>query len=93
MVAGFGATLTRTPLGIVQLVVGTLLLLFGMRWLRKAILRAAAVVPLHDEEAAYAKESESLRRLGGTGSAWDTVAIGTALSGLHRHRGFACALR
>jgi Ca2+/H+ antiporter, TMEM165/GDT1 family len=78
IVAALGPTLTRIPLNIVQLVVGTLLLLFGMRWLRKAILRAAGVIPLHDEEATFAKESESLRRVGGGGNAWDIVAIGAA---------------
>jgi uncharacterized membrane protein len=36
-------------------------LLFGMRWLRKAILRAAGVIPLHDETIAYAAEMAQLR--------------------------------
>jgi Ca2+/H+ antiporter, TMEM165/GDT1 family len=42
-----GPTLTRIPQDVVQLAVGALLLLFGMRWLRKAILRAAGIIPLH----------------------------------------------
>jgi Ca2+/H+ antiporter, TMEM165/GDT1 family len=78
IVAALGPALTRVPINIVQLVVGTLLLLFGMRWLRKAILRSAGIIPLHDEEAAYAEETESLLRIGEGGKAWDSVAIATA---------------
>jgi Ca2+/H+ antiporter, TMEM165/GDT1 family len=78
IVLAFGATLTSIPLDVVQLGVGALLLLFGMRWLRKAILRSAAVIPLHDEDAAYAEQMELLRRAGGGSPAWDAVAIATA---------------
>jgi len=73
-----GPALTRIPLDLVQVGVGTLLLLFGMRWLRKAILRSAGVIPLHDEEAAYAKETASLQAFGGIGQGWDRVAVSTA---------------
>lgn len=78
IVVVFGRALTLIPLAVVQLGVGTLLLLFGMRWLRKAILRSAQVIPLHDEEAAYAQETESLRRIGGGRTGWDTVAVASA---------------
>jgi uncharacterized membrane protein len=56
IVAVFGPALSRLPIGPVRLVVGGLLLVFGLQWLRKAILRASGYKGLHDEEAAYAAE-------------------------------------
>ena len=73
IVVALGPALARIPIDIMQVTIGGLLLLFGMRWLRKAILRAAGVVPLHDEAAAFAKETVRLRALGGS-SRWDLAA-------------------
>lgn len=74
----FGPLLTAIPLEDVHLVVGALLLLFGLRWLRKAVLRAGGVIPLHDEAAAYARETDSLRSAGPPADSWDAVAIAAA---------------
>src|SRR5882724_13718629 len=56
-----GPFLDRVPLSVLQLFIGILLLLFGMRWLRKAILRAAGVLPHHDETRIFATETAALR--------------------------------
>ncbi|HEY3145352.1 MAG TPA: hypothetical protein VGJ75_03330 [Dongiaceae bacterium] len=56
-----GPLLSVIPLRPLQFAIGLLLLLFGMRWLRKAILRAAGIIPLHDEAAAFAAETAEMR--------------------------------
>jgi Ca2+/H+ antiporter, TMEM165/GDT1 family len=64
IVVVLGPALEYVPLRLLQLAIGILLLLFGMRWLRKAILRAAGVIPLHDETAAFASATAELKEQG-----------------------------
>ncbi len=64
IVALLGPALTRIPIDALRLVVGALLLVFGMQWLRKAILRASGYTPLHDEEAAFLREMTAAQAAG-----------------------------
>ena len=61
IVAALGPALTRIPINALRLVVGGVLLTFGLQWLRKAILRASGFKALHDEEAIFARELAEAR--------------------------------
>ncbi|HEX5417013.1 MAG TPA: hypothetical protein VFZ25_15225 [Chloroflexota bacterium] len=56
VVAILGPALTLIPIGALRVVIGTLLLVFGLQWLRKAILRASGYKALHDEAKIYQRE-------------------------------------
>ena len=56
IVAVLGPTITLLPLTALRLVIGALLAIFGLQWLRKAILRATGYKALHDEASAYLRE-------------------------------------
>ena len=74
-----GPALSQLPEHLLQLIVGVLMLLFGMRWLRKAILRSAGAIPLHDEDAVFRSESANLAlAVASARHGVDRIATGTA---------------
>jgi uncharacterized membrane protein len=70
---------TRVPELTLKLIIGTLILLFGLRWLHKAVLRSAGVVAMHDENRAYAQTVEELRE---THEKTDWIGFTLALKGV-----------
>lgn len=58
-----------------HILIGLLLLLFGMRWLRKAILRFAGIIAEHDEALIYQREVADLRAQGVALERWDNVGF------------------
>jgi uncharacterized membrane protein len=61
IVAALGPAVGAIPLAPLRLIVGGLLLIFGLQWLRKAVLRAGALKATHDENAIYAQELAAAR--------------------------------
>ena len=76
LLAGLGSGITRIPLHPLRMALGALTLLFGMRWLRKAMLRSAGVIPLRDERAAYGRQLAA-SKAGPRRTPWDRDALGT----------------
>ena len=80
LVGAFGTALVRlVPLNTLRVVVGVLLVLFGLRWLKKAILRFAGLFAQHDEQAIYQEELARARALGeAPPSTLDAVGVATS---------------
>jgi uncharacterized membrane protein len=64
LTAALGPALTALPINVLRVIVGALLLIFGLQWLRKAILRAAGLKATHDEREAYEHELANARGAG-----------------------------
>ncbi len=82
LTAVLGPALTSIPINALRLVIGGLLLVFGLQWLRKAILRAAGVKAQRDESAAYARELESARGAGAVRDGFDGYSFTIAFKGV-----------
>ncbi|HEY8304865.1 MAG TPA: hypothetical protein VIG42_09810 [Solirubrobacteraceae bacterium] len=82
IVAALGPALTALPIGVLRLVVGGLLLIFGLQWLRKAILRSAGLKAKHDELEAFREETEAARAVGAKHAGFDGYAFTISFKGV-----------
>jgi uncharacterized membrane protein len=81
LVAVFGPALVQIPLSTLRLIVGGVLLIFGMQWLRKAVLRSSGFKAMHDEDAIY-EETVAELRASGESIGRDRVAFVMAFKGV-----------
>ncbi|WP_216894388.1 COG4280 domain-containing protein [Nocardia alni] len=84
VVAVLGPAVQFVPLTVLRVVVGALLLTFGLQWLRKAVLRGSGYKALHDEAAAYEREiaAAATASTGGRGSVHDWYAFTLSFKGI-----------
>jgi uncharacterized membrane protein len=70
---------TRVPESTLKLIIGTLIVLFGLRWLHKAVLRSAGVIAMHDENKSYA---DTVSAMGVAAVRQDWIGFTIALKGV-----------
>jgi uncharacterized membrane protein len=82
IVIALGPALTSLPIDALRVVVGGLLLIFGLQWLRKAILRSAGLKAKHDELQTYAEEIEAARAAGEPHQRFDQYSFAISFKGV-----------
>jgi len=82
IVIGLGNALLRLPIDDLRVAIGLLLLLFGLQWLRKAVLRAAGLKALHDESSAFEHEREAALAAERPHGEWDLYSFVVAGKGV-----------
>jgi uncharacterized membrane protein len=82
IVAALGPAITSLPIDVLRVVVGGLLLIFGLQWLRKAILRSAGLKAKHDEAEIYEVQAAAARAAGTKHDGFDGYAFTIAFKGV-----------
>jgi uncharacterized membrane protein len=82
IVAVGGPALTALPIDVLRVGVGGLLLVIGLQWLRKAVLRAAGVKAKHDEKEIFREETEAARAAGASPPGFDGYAFTVSFKGV-----------
>jgi uncharacterized membrane protein len=82
IVAAIGPALTSLPIDVLRVAVGGLLLIFGLQWLRKAILRASGLKARHDEQQIFREETEAARAAGVSPAGFDGYAFTISFKGV-----------
>jgi uncharacterized membrane protein len=82
IVAALGPALTAIPINALRVVVGGLLLVFGLQWLRKAILRAAGLKATRDEAAEFESETAAARAARAASGRFDGYSFMIAFKGV-----------
>ncbi len=81
IIVAFGPLLSKMPLPLLRVIIGALLLVFGLQWLRKSILRASGFKALHDEDQIFANEVAALGGISPTTTV-DKAGVAVAFKGV-----------
>ena len=82
IVLALGPALTALPIDALRVVVGGLLLIFGLRWLRKAVLRGAGLKAKHDELETFKEETDAALAAGRAAGGFDGYSFTIAFKGV-----------